>query len=281
MKTNWALAAGALLLLISVSADARRRQGEGQPSEPLIAPWKDIQAPQFRELVALYAKSALEEARIPTEREKVAEAILMSDATTYDEYTAAKESGVGAAELRATALAAMERETPTLTGKKFMVLGSLDYYAYEQNAQGFPVYDRWDQAESFVYANPHMKYAEGSSDPGYLGIKPPLGYAAGFRFPNARIALSKLGWVIPATPEQAREKVQELGRTGESRTIAAIIVFTINKCRPRRDTNLNCSGQVEAVYGYRNKEAALRTRLPLFELVERDVPEGWITLRGK
>lgn len=278
MRTKWALIAGALVFLLSGVTDARQRPGKEPAPAAMIAPWKDISGIRFREFVALYAAGALENARTPSERDEIGEAILMSDATTYDEYVAAKETGVGDSELRAAALAAMEDEIPAVVGKKFMLRTSLDYYAYDRNAQGFPIYDRWHQTDAFTYSNPRRKQAAGSRDPGYFGVRPSSGLAPGFRFPSARISLSKLGWVIPASPEEARDKVQELGRTGGSRSIAAIIVFTINRCKPAKGSELSCSADVEAIYGYASEETALRTNLPLVELVERDLPDGWIVI---
>lgn len=253
------LALAALASLLSSCASAPQ-----SPAAPKYrAPWADMAKPDFRDLLVSYGA-----ANLPTQRDSTLDRYLRSQTKTFDRYVAAKEVGVGIEPLQQEALAEIQAAAPGLRAKQFLVRIQLTVHAYDPQLGGFPLYQEpFDLNAGLRYTNEDVR--TGRSAAGRTqGISV---ISKDYGFSDAEVWVSKIGWIVPVTPDQAARMLEKLSQVGGERKIAVAMTYTLDRCDAVDSelSRLTCKGIIRAMYGYSSLEAATPDAVPAVELVRR------------
>ena len=268
IRTIISVAAASMALTVTVESFARKH--EPTSSQTVSPPWGDIHAPPFQTLIYKYALTELAEKG--SNRDSIADAILLSDADSFDSYTARKEAGLDNSEARAQAIRDVESAKQVLDGKQFLVKTTIPFEQYDPTAQGFPLYvDDPEIVTMISISNKNVRVA--SSENTSLAIRNLHVNTAlpvrGFGFTDATIAFHTNGWLISATPEEAAEFIKPYVTATTKRKISVAIVYTVDSCLSKKDEHYEmwCNATVQAIYGYRNDEELDSNRLPTLKIV--------------
>lgn len=229
------------------------------------APWADYSKPDFRDLLVSYGA-----ANLVTQREATLDRYLRSRSNTYDRYVAAREVGVGVEPLQQVAIAEIQAHAPVLRSKEFVVGTHFTVYAYDQQLGGFPVYQEpFDENGGLRYTNEDVR-AGASATVRTQGMSV-VSRDQGFN--DAEVWFSKLGWVIPSTPDQAVRSLERLSRMGGERKIAVAMTYTLDRCDATDidSSQLMCKATIRAIYGYDSLDE-VRTGIEPSVVLVRRVP---------
>lgn len=237
------------------------------PSAPPVpsyrAPWADLGKVQFTYLLASYGNTNISLARAET-----LDKYLRSQTKTFDRYIAAKEVGASTATLEGEALAEIQQRSGELSTLRFVVRTELKLQNYDAQLGGFPIFaEPFDKNAGLRYYNDDVRSSP-SKDRKTYGVSVA---AKDYGFMEAEIWFSKLGWVLPATPDQAARFLEGLSRSGGARKIAVAMVYSVDRCN--QDTSdkykLVCDGTIRNLYGYPTLEGVLDETPPLVTLEKR------------
>lgn len=253
------LALAALAGLLSSCASAP----PGPAAPQYRAPWAATAKPDFRDLLVSYGA-----ANLPTQRDSTLDRYLRSQTKTFDRYVAAKEVGVGIEPLQQEALAEIQAAAPGLRAKQFLVRTQLTVHAYDPQLGGFPLYQEpFDQNAGLRYTNEDVRTGRSAAGrtQGMSVISKDYG------FTDAEVWVSKIGWIVPATPDQAARMLEKLSQVGGERKVAVAMTYTLDRCDAVDSelSRLTCKGTIRSMYGYSSLEAATPDAVPAVELVRR------------
>tara|TARA_R110000822_G_scaffold97549_8_gene221368 strand:+ start:33677 stop:34462 length:786 start_codon:yes stop_codon:yes gene_type:complete len=227
------------------------------------APWAEHGRPEFRDLLVSYGTTNLQ-----LRRDEALDFYLRSQTKTFDRYVAAKEVGVGIEALQDEAIAEIQSLAPTLRTKQFLVRTEFPVYGYDQQLQGFPLYeDPFDLRAGVRYTNDDVRtgISDGRRTRGMAVISSDYG------FTNAQVQFSKEGWVIPATPDQAVRMLEQLSQVGGKRSIAVALTYSLDRCEADESqrSNLICTATIQNMYGYSSLNSVQPDTPPTMQLVRR------------
>jgi hypothetical protein len=207
---------------------------------------------EFPYLLASYGASNL-----AVQRDRTIDLYLRSKNSTFDRYAAAKEVRAGLSELQKEAVAEIQTMAPQGAAKMFYVVTDVPVGTYSAQLGGFPLFDPFSQGGSFRYPNPELTRS-GLRNWGAI---------------DGHVHLSLMGWVIPATADEASQTLQRLSQTQGARKATAAITYTLGRCdavtRDTTDTSLVCEGTIHNVYVYSSADAASRLEQPVVTGVKR------------
>lgn len=234
------------------------------PPPTFQAPWAAHSRPEFRDLVMAYAASNL-----PSQRTEVLDWYLRSQTKTFDRYMAAKEVGVGVEALQQEAITEIQSLAPELKTKQFLVRTEFPVYAYDQQLQGFPLHQEpFDLRAGVRYTNDDVRtgISDGRRTRGMAVISGDYG------FTNAQVQYSKVGWFIPATPDQAANMLQRLSEVGGRRSVAVAMTYTLDRCDvdENQRAHLICTATIQSMYGYGSLSSVQPDVPPTIQLVNRN-----------
>lgn len=232
------------------------------PAARYAAPWAELSKPAFPDLLASYGASNL-----ATRREETLDRYLRSQTKTFDRYVAAKEVGVGAAPLQQEATAEIQALAATLPTRRFLARTSFTVQPYDAQLGGFPLYQQpFDLNASLRYVNDDVRTTT-STQRQTRGMSVA---AAEFGFMEAEVRFSKVGWVIPATPDQAVRILETLSQSGGERKVAVAMTFTLNRCDATGETSrMFCEATIQNLSAYNSLDAVQPNNPPVVELVKR------------
>ena len=236
--------AGALATLASSCASTAPTSAPIVAATEYRAPWADYGKPVFRDLLVSYGA-----ANLATQREATLDRYLRSQSKTYDRYVAAREVGVGVEPLQHEAIAEIQAHAPALQSKQFVVRTHFTVYAYDQQLGGFPVYQEpFDEKGGLRYTNEDVRSGRSAAvrSQGMSVVSRDQG------FNGAEVWFSKLGWVIPSTPDQAIRSLERLSQVGGERKVAVAMTYTLDRCDASDidSSQLMCKATIRAIYGY-------------------------------
>jgi len=207
-------------------------------------------------------------ANLPSRRDGTLDRYLRSQTKTFDRYVAAKEVRVGIEPLQQEALAEIQAVAPELRTKRFLVRANFTVQAYDAQLGGFPLFQEpFDRNASVRYTNDDVRMAR-ATDGATRGMSVIVG---DYGFNAAEVGFSKIGWFLPATPDQAVQMLEKLSRVGGERKIAVAMTYTLDRCDPADNATdrLVCKATVQSMSGYRNLDEAQPDTKPVVELVHR------------
>jgi len=252
----------ALLIVTLVSSCASAPQAPAEPSYQ--APWANLGKPEFREFLASYGAAHLQ-----TNHNETLDKYLRSQTKTFDRYIAAKEVGVGVAPLQQEALAEIQSVSAGLPTKQFMMATTFSVQAYDARQGGFPIYQQpFDLNAGTKYFNDDVRSSRSQDGP-TRGMRIA---ANDYGFTVAEIWFSKVGWVVPATPDQAINLIESLSRRGATdRKVSVAMTYTIDRCDPSNSdaSTLVCDGTIRSMSAYSSLDAVQPDSPPVVELVNR------------
>ncbi len=227
------------------------------------APWADYASPQFSDLLVAFGISNLSSKRAET-----LDSYLRSQTKTFDRYMAAKEVGVGVEALHQEAITEIQTLAPGVRAKQFLVRGEFPVHAYDPQLQGFPLYrEPFDILASVRYTNSDVRtgISEGRRTRGLAVISSDYGSV------TAQVQYSKEGWVVPATPDQAVNMLEQLSQTGGQRRIAVALTYSLDRCEAdeSQQSNLICTATIQNIYGYSSLNSIQPDTPPTVQLVNR------------
>lgn len=227
------------------------------------APWASAAKPEFRDLLVSYGA-----ANLPTSRNETLDRYLRSQTKTFDRYVAAKEVGVGVEPLQQEAVAEIQAAAPALRSKLFLVRTHLTVQAYDPQLGGFPLYQEpFDRNAGLRYTNDDVRTGRSAAGrtQGMSVVSKDYG------FTDAEVWVSKVGWIMPATPDQAVRMLEKLSQVGGERKVAVALTYTLDRCDAVDSelSRLTCTGTIRAMYGYSSLDAATPDAKPEVELVRR------------
>lgn len=251
----------ALTIATLISSCASAPQAPAAPRYQ--APWANATRVEFRELLASYGANNLAENRTAT-----LDKYLRSQTKTFDRYIAAKEVGVGIAPLQQEALAEIQSASAALPTKLFLIRTRLPLNTYNAQLGGFPIYEQpADLNMSTKYFNEDIRSHSSPSGP-TRGMRIA---ADDYGLMEAEVWFSKVGWVAPATPEQAVTLLESLSRRGGEREAAVAMTYTLDRCdaSTSEPTRLVCSATIRSISAYANRDAVQPDSPPVVEFVNR------------
>lgn len=227
------------------------------------ASWADAARPEFRYLLASYGAANLQ-----SRRDDTLDRYLRSQTKTFDRYVASKEVRVGIEPLQQEAVAEIQAVAPELRTKRFLVRTNFTVQAYDAQLGGFPLFQEpFDRNASVRYTNDDVRTAR-ATDGATRGMSVIVN---DYGFNAAEVWFSKIGWFVPATPDQAVQMLEKLSRVGGERKIAVAMTYTLDRCDPDENAadRLICKATIQSMSGYRNLDEAQPDTQPAVELVHR------------
>lgn len=227
------------------------------------ASWSDSVKPEFRYLLASYGAANLQ-----SRREDTLDRYLRSQTKTFDRYVAAREVRVGVAPLQQEAAAEIQAVGSELSTKRFLLRTNFTVQAYDPQLGGFPLFQEpFDRNASVRYTNDDVRTAkdtEGAARGMSVIVKD-------YGFNEAEVWFSKIGWIVPATPDEAVHILEHLSQIGGERKAAVAMTYTLDRCDPADNdpSRLICKATVRTMSGYGNLDAAQPDAPPVVELVHR------------
>ena len=229
------------------------------------APWASLGKPEFREFLASYGA-----ANLPTNRNETIDRYLRSQTKTFDRYVAAKEVGVGVAPLQQEALVEIQSISAGLPTKQFMMATTFSVQAYDARQGGFPIYQQpFDLNAGTKFFNDDVRSSRSQDGP-TRGMRIA---ANDYGFTVAEVWFSKVGWVLPATPDQAISLIESLSRRSSAeRKVSVAMTYTIDRCdSSNSDANgLVCDGTIRSMSAYSALDAVQPDNPPVVEMVNRN-----------
>lgn len=226
------------------------------------ARWAAFAKPAFSDLLASYGASNVQRSRSET-----LDNYLRSQTKTYDRYVAAKEVGIGVDALQQEALSEIQVVSASLPSRSFLVRAAFSVQTYDPQLGGFPLYQQpFDLDASIRYVNDDVRTASSTSR-GTRGMV----VADAYGFQEAEVWFSKVGWVVPATQDQAVHVLEALSRSGGERKIAVAMTYSLDRC-DASDSNaakLVCRATVRSMTGYSSLDGIRPDQAPVVELVNR------------
>lgn len=249
----------ALVLLAGGCASA-----PSAPAAPQFrATWADAAKPEFRYLLASYGAANLQ-----ARRDDTLDRYLRSQTKTFDRYVAAKEVRVGVEPLQQEAVSEIQAVAAELNTKRFLVRTNFTVQAYDPQLGGFPLFQEpFDRNASVRYTNDDVRTAK-ATDGATRGMSV---IVKDYGFNAAEVWFSKIGWIVPATPDQAVRMLEHLSQVGGERKVAVAMTYTLDRCDPADNdpSRLICKATVRTMSGYSNLDAAQPDAPPVVELVHR------------
>lgn len=232
-----------------------------EPARPQ-APWAQLSEPGFPYLLASYGAS-----NVSARKSETLDKYLRSQTKTFDRYIAAREVGADVSPMEQAATSEIQAVSGDLATKTFVVKTTFDLGAYDPALGGFPIFDRFDKNAGIRYYNRDVRTSTSSERKTY-GVS----FAAEeYGFMEAQVWFSKVGWVLPATQDQAARFLEGLSKTGGQRKVAVAAVFSLGRCDEDSSdkSRLMCEATMRNIYGYNTLEAVRPNIPPLVELVRR------------
>lgn len=199
-------------------------------------------APQYRAPWADMAKPDFRDllvsygaANLPTQRDSTLDRYLRSQTKTFDRYVAAKEVGVGVEPLQQEAVAEISAASRCTRSRSTATRACDTGRSAAGRTQGMSVVSK------------------------------------DYGFTDAEVWVSKVGWIMPATPDQAVRMLEKLSQVGGERKVAVALTYTLDRCDAVDSelSRLTCTGTIRAMYGYSSLDAATPDAKPEVELVRR------------
>lgn len=251
-------------LLIGALASGCASTPQAPAAPKYRAPWADSGKLEFRYLLASFGATNL-----TIRPDDTLDRYLRSQTKTFDRYVAAKEVGVGVAPLQQEAAAEIQAASAELRFQLFLVRTSFTVQAYNAQLGGFPLYQQpFDLNASLHYTNEDVRTTRSTngSTRGMSVISKDYG------FTDAEVWFSKVGWIVPATPDQAVRMLENLSQVGGERKVAVAMTYMLDRCDPadNEQGRLVCKASIRAMYGYSGLDAAQPDARPVVELVHRN-----------
>lgn len=227
------------------------------------ASWADAAKPEFRYLLASYGAANLQ-----SRREDTLDRYLRSQTKTFDRYVAAKEVRVGIEPLQQEAVTEIQAVAPELATKRFLVRTNFTVQAYDPQLGGFPLFQEpFDRNASVRYTNDDVRTAK-VTEGAARGIS---AIVKDYGFNGAEVVFSKIGWFVPATPDQAVRMLENLSQVGGERKVAVAMTYTLDRCDAADNApdRLICKATIRTMSGYSSLDAAQPDVPPAVELVRR------------
>jgi len=254
------LLAASLALLVSSCASTQH----ASTAPKYRAPWADSAKLEFRYLLASYGLS-----NMSARRDETLDRYLRSQTKTFDRYVAAKEVGVGLDELQQEAVTEIQAISPELRSKMFLIRTNFTVQAYNKQLGGFPLFQEpFDHNASMRYTNDDVRTGK-STEGSTRGMSV---IAKDYGFNEAEVWFSKIGWIVPATPDQAVRMLENMSQIGGERKAAVAMIFRLDRCDPADNDSgrLVCHATIRAMYGYSSLDMVQPNAQPVVELVRRD-----------
>ncbi|MDE0853961.1 MAG: hypothetical protein OSA97_06025 [Nevskia sp.] len=220
---------------------------------PKLEPWAGLREPTFPELLVSFGA-----ANLPQDPDGTLYKYLWSQSKSYDRYEATREAHGDMAPLMQEATEQIQAGAPALACKQFMFETSIQLMKYDSARGAFPVqpYDPIRQGDMVndvqhnvwpqIIANPNGDY--------------------GYR--RAAIRVSREGWLLPATEDQAQQLRQALWEPVLKGWLSlhGIAVYTLDRCDqdPEQIEVLQCTGTMQKFYAYSHTPSLQ----PVYELVK-------------
>lgn len=258
MRSTSAVALASLIALVTGCASSPAPQ-QGR----YRAPWAQYEEMDFRYVLAAYGV-----ANINRDKAGTLDKYLRSQTKAYDQYIAAREVGTSTEGMESSAAAEIQSTASELAGRLFFVATTFDLEKYSNELGGFPIFDpTWNKAAGFKVINKDVRTYKSTDRMTYGANVIPKGYG----FTEAEIWVSKLGWVIPVSPEKAVQALAEASRDGSLRKSPALVVYSLDRCDPVPDSSekLICSGTIQNIYMYSTPASIRPDTPPLMEMVKR------------
>lgn len=238
------LVAAALMLLAGTLQIGCATAPEHAPIHPqkAQAPWAGLTAPEFRNLLASYGA-----AHLSAQRDETLDRYLRSQTKSFDRYIAAKEVGVGVEPLKQEAVAEIQSASAELPTKLFMLRTSFSVSAYDPKLGGFPIYQQPFDLDASLHVYSEDTRTSISTDNNTRGMRV---IAKDYGFSEAQIWFSKVGWFVPAPPDQAARVLESLSKSGGERRVSVVVAYSLGRCDPSTadPSLLVCKTNIRSMY---------------------------------